>query len=199
VDDKAVSFPKGLKATMYYLAVGGELHKEEVVFYSLTIMERFSQYANVPSVCISKPKGRSRYHKHMLQDRDRFMIVIEGWGHPSVPGFPWRKRLPIHDRVNYQAFLSRFRDDIVVHSNEAGRKLIVDVHDALATPPWLTEPERCKISDVIKGLRDRYHTGEISRDELKSTVAREVFDPEEVEIMLGASAFDREITQDLAI
>jgi hypothetical protein len=117
---------------------------------------------------------------------DRFILVIEGWGHPDPPRFVWKTDLPIHDRVNYRPYLARFRDALIAHSRETGRRMLVDMHEATseAAALWLTEPERYSMRAIVKSLWENYRRSEISRNALVERVLQELFpDEQEARIM----------------
>jgi hypothetical protein len=193
-----VSYPKGMKATVYFTGTNG-LTKKESVFLSFSVWKKYAQHEGVPSVRFRDPGKKLGWSFDRGERRDRFILVIEGWGHPEVPVFPWQTMLPVWDRLNYQPYLARFRDALLARSRKTGRKLIVDVHEATSAPHFMTEPERQRTRRVIEELWSRYRASEMSPEDLKAETAKQVFTLEgEAELMLNDPVFEDEFREEFA-
>jgi hypothetical protein len=186
-----LSYPKGVKATFYMVVAGGEIWRRETNLVSFGTYEKYAQYENVPYVHCRAPKKRRQMSKVMGWQGERFLLAIEGWGHPDAPPFTNQKTTcAVHDRVGYRPYLARVREFLLEYSRQTGRKVLVDVHDAISLPHFMTEPERYGTIKAVEELWESYQSGEMSQDELRTVVASRVFTVDgEAQIMGGDPAF----------
>jgi hypothetical protein len=189
-NETILDFPKGVKATIYATGAYGQVFKEEAVFLSFVIQEKSAQYHQVPMVRFRKPRKRRVSYFERSDAISRFILVVEGWGLPDAPRSPCRTTCDVHDRVRYQPHLARSREDILSHARAVHRKVLVDVHEAITAPRWMTEPERTRTRRSIVNHLDQYRSGDISADDLRAVVASEVFTEEgHLEIMRDDPCF----------
>jgi hypothetical protein len=189
-DETVVLYPDGIKSTIYITEAGGGLMKEEVIFYRLRILKKArwgsgSRWrpgpTDVPEVQYQMPGRPKEWHRTEREETShRFILVMEGWGHPEPPPFAWRTVCPIHDRVNYRSYLARFRETLLAHSQKTGRKLIVDVHEAISAQEPREEEEAEIIAEPVQ-----------PREEEEAEIVVEILEPQEVpESMIIAETED---------
>jgi hypothetical protein len=197
-DRVILSYPKGIKATKYTTSSQWELYKDETMFLSFEIQEKYAQHENVPRVQCRAPRER-REHSYILGDPSgRFLLIVEGWGCPDVPAWDGRTRCPVHDRARFRPYLARFRDSIIAYSSESRRKVLVDVHEALTAPHHMNVDERGQANRSFREHWGRYRDGRMTLAEFRATVARDAFPgDEDFEIMSADPGFTGEFDDEL--
>jgi hypothetical protein len=191
--------PKGVKATLYTLCHDwrgfAATFEEEIMFVSFEVEAKYLGDSDVPVVHYREPRKR-RDRCHLKTDIClRLMLVVEGWGHPDIPGLGLDARIEMDDRSRYRSRLHRLREGILEHCREAGCKVLVDVRDAIDMPYSPTVSERRQIDRTVLSHWSRHKAGEISRDELRALAAADAFAvPGEAEIMLDHPAFLKDFT-----
>jgi hypothetical protein len=197
-DRKVLSYPKGIKATRYDLNCYWRLYREEMMFISFEIMEKYAQHRNVPSLTCREPRRRRTFHRTLGDESGRFMLVLEGWDCPDVTAWDGTTGIPVHDRTRFRPYLARFRDSIIAYSSRARRRILVDVHEALTAPHHMTEPERTGAHRSFREHWDRYRDGRMTLAEFRATVARAAFPADEdFEIMSADPGFAKEFDRDM--
>jgi hypothetical protein len=119
-----VSFPQGVKATVYALGLDG-IFKRETVFFLFEMDEHKA------SIRCKDRGAKAAWWIERRRDWNQFILVVEGWGHPDPPRFvPTAPAdYPAQDS-RHPAFVAQFREQVIAGSQKTGRKPIVDVHEA---------------------------------------------------------------------
>jgi hypothetical protein len=199
-DETRVEFgPKGMKATCYSLNVYGILFRAEHIVLSCTRSGKREYDQEYTTLLFREPGKRRLSYYNRIGVRSQFLFAIEGWGHPDGPTFTPTTPVPIHDRLHYKPYLARVREWLLEHSQKTGRKLLVDVHDAITAPYLMPQVERLALFAYLEAHWPRLKSGDVPLDALKTDAAKHVFTvPGEADLMLGEPVFEQEIQDRLA-